>query len=139
MCLIVPPYDFYVYTLRVPKNWAYIGHARIFYVGKGVGIRVYAHEEEARMGCECRKCGIIRDVWARGDAVEKEIVFTSPNENDAYRHETALIRKVGRYSQLLCNRGYKNRTYIRDKMPGVEGKAADLWETYLNRPQGRTK
>lgn len=96
MCLIVPPYDYYVYTLSYPKYSGRMGpYARIFYVGKGVGIRIYVHEEDARRGCKCHKCCVIRSIWEHGCSVDKKIVFVSSDENEACRCERELIDKIG--------------------------------------------
>lgn len=99
MCLIIPPYDFYVYTLAHPfhNDLTRQGykHGLVFYVGKGVGVRVHMHEEEARRGCNCAKCCMIREIWRRGSFVKKRVVFTTSDEDEACRRERELIDAIG--------------------------------------------
>jgi hypothetical protein len=45
---------YYVYTLTYSDE-------KVFYVGKGVGQRIVAHEREAKTGCACDKCKAIRE------------------------------------------------------------------------------
>jgi hypothetical protein len=58
----------YVYHLVDPRT----GEA--FYVGKGTGSRVRAHEVEAHQGVRSAKCNRIRDIWRSGLPVERRIV-----------------------------------------------------------------
>src|SRR5690242_9527661 len=57
---------FYVYILRRPDG-------RPFYVGKGIGDRVFAHENEARHPNDWRsnayKLNVIRSIWRSGNPV----------------------------------------------------------------------
>lgn len=52
--------EFYVYELRDPRN------GLPFYVGKGKGDRINAHEREARKGVSSPKCERIKEIWAAG-------------------------------------------------------------------------
>jgi ABC-type proline/glycine betaine transport system ATPase subunit len=85
---------FYVYVLARPSN-------RPFYVGKGKGRRVFKHEAEARSGCTCHKCNIIRKIWRTGGEAQRSIVFTTDDEQEAFECERRLIALYGR--KTLCN------------------------------------
>jgi hypothetical protein len=79
---------YYVYTLSDSSG-------RVFYVGKGTGDRMNAHEREARKGCECHKCRKMRKIWQHGGQVQKQIVFTTNDEATAYQKEAAVIAQIG--------------------------------------------
>lgn len=85
----IPQPHFYVYVLARPNG-------KPFYVGKGVGRRVYRHEEEARSGCPCHKCSVIRKIWKQGGEVQRYTVFTTDNEQEAFAYEIELIALYGR-------------------------------------------
>ena len=62
---------YYVYTLAYPNG-------EVFYVGKGVGNRMYHHEVEAASTARVayrnrKKLEVIREVWASGGQVQKSI------------------------------------------------------------------
>jgi hypothetical protein len=77
--------DYYVY--EIIERGAEIP----FYVGKGRHGRIFAHEEEASRGCKGPKFDVIRDIQARGNEVERRIVYATPVERDAYIYEWFLI------------------------------------------------
>lgn len=80
---------FYVYVLTRSNNAP-------FYVGKGKDNRVFRHEIEARNGCKCHKCRVIRKIWRQGGEVQRYVVFTTVNEEDAYQYEAEMIEMIGR-------------------------------------------
>jgi hypothetical protein len=86
--------EFYTYILRRPDG-------RPFYVGKGIGDRVFAHENEARHANDRRsnayKLNVIRSIWKSGDAVSYEIDLLSHDEDAVHARETLLI---GRFKRL---------------------------------------
>lgn len=80
---------FYVYTLTDPRDGA------VFYVGKGSGRRIEAHEAEARKGGHSRKCDRIRDIWSSGADVQRNVVSKHEDENEALQAEFDLIEAIG--------------------------------------------
>lgn len=76
---------YYVYELRDPRCGS------TFYVGKGKGNRINAHEIEAFAGRQSRKCDRIRQIAAAGFNVEKAKVKHFEDEQAAFDYEAALI------------------------------------------------
>jgi len=76
----------YVYTYAFPDG-------TVFYVGKGNHARIDDHEREARNGCDCDKCRIIRQIWKSGHPVQKRIVFETFVEAEALVQEHSLIER----------------------------------------------
>lgn len=77
---------YYVYVLRDPRD------RQVFYVGKGVGSRVYAHVAEAATLAERRKLTRIREIEADGHHVEHLLVRSGlPTEAEAYLVEQSVI------------------------------------------------
>lgn len=88
----MPHVAYYVYELIDPRTGV------VFYVGKGKGSRIDAHEIEARKGRLSRKCDWIREIEAEGLAVLKSKVKTFSDEQDAYDFEADLVDKYGLHS-----------------------------------------
>jgi hypothetical protein len=80
---------YYVYILARPNG-------KPFYVGKGKQDRVFDHENEARSGCDCHKCRVIRKVWQQGGQIQKYYVLTTDDESVALEYERELIAQIGR-------------------------------------------
>ena len=80
---------FYVYTLSDPLTKS------VFYVGKGKGGRIQAHEREAEKGVHSAKCERIREIWAAGLQVQRAVVSRHDDENDALQAEFDLIAEIG--------------------------------------------
>jgi LEM3-like protein len=91
---------YYVYTLAYPEEMG----AAIFYVGKGTGKRMLVHEIYAARSDDnireyyrnTEKCRVIREIWANGGQVKREIVFETDDEFEAFAYEWALIHMVHR-------------------------------------------
>lgn len=106
---------FYVYTLTDPRDGS------VFYVGKGVGGRMYEHTRDARSGrvCNKRKTQIILDLLAAGKEPIAKPIAHFDDEQDALDHEADLIASMsgltnmmpggGRISQREAKRRYKAR------------------------------
>lgn len=81
----------YVYTLSDPRDGA------VFYVGKGCGARIEAHEREVVSGrsvCS-KKARKIKDIWAADGEVSRAQIAFFWDEQAAYDHETDLIAEIG--------------------------------------------
>ena len=104
----IPQPRYYVYILARPNG-------KPFYVGKGQGARVFAHDNEARLGHKCHKCNVIRKIWRNGGEYQRYIVFTTDVERDAHDYEKELIAQFGRDS--LCN--------LTDGGEGCSGRVVD--------------
>lgn len=83
------PKEYYVYQLIDPRS------NKPFYIGKGKGQRLDAHEKEAAKGAVHPKCEVIRDIQSAGLVVGKEIVKRFANEDAAYKYEARLIKRIG--------------------------------------------
>lgn len=90
-------WKWYVYELVDPRD----GEA--FYVGKGCGSRIDAHEREARSaGDICsEKISKIKDIWAAEENVVKRHVAFFNQEQDAYDYEAERVAGYG--LELLTN------------------------------------
>lgn len=75
----------YVYELVDPRDNS------VFYVGKGSGNRIDAHEYEARKGVCSYKCNKIRQLWLENLTVLKRKVAYFWDEKAAYQHEAERI------------------------------------------------
>ena len=80
---------FYVYALLDPRD------SKPFYIGKGTGARIDAHEREAQRGVRSRKCDRIRQIEADGKKVVKVVLDRFEVEADAYDYEAQEIERIG--------------------------------------------
>ncbi len=85
------PWKWYVYELVDPRD------GEVFYVGKGSGKRIEAHEKEARASQQVctEKLNRIRDIWAAGLEVERQFVAFFREEAEAYKYEAQRIDSYG--------------------------------------------
>lgn len=82
---------FYVYVLHKPDFTA-------FYVGKGVGSRVLAHESDARnTTMRSHKLNVIRAIHRTGRSVVYRLDLFFDEEKAALARERELIAKIGRH------------------------------------------
>lgn len=78
---------FYVYALIDPRN------NQVFYIGKGIGNRVFSHEIESGKSPKSEKAKLkrIQEIEAAGFDVKRVIVNWSMTESEAFAAEAALI------------------------------------------------
>ena len=81
--------QYYVYQLVDPRN------SKPFYIGKGQGKRIDAHEREAKSNIINPKCNLIREIELEGSKIVKHIVKYFAVEMSAYKYEKRLIKKIG--------------------------------------------
>jgi len=79
----------YVYKLVDPRDFL------PFYIGKGKGNRIDAHEVEAARGVSSHKCNKINSIKQLGFEIIKEKVAVFWCEQSAYDFETDLIEQIG--------------------------------------------
>lgn len=79
----------YVYKLVDPRT------GLPFYIGKGCGDRMSAHEREAARGVCSEKTNRIKDIQSAGFSVLKSVASWHGDERDAYREEARLIAEIG--------------------------------------------
>ena len=81
--------EYYVYELIDPRN------NKPFYVGKGKGNRIDAHEKEAAKGVCSEKCNLIRELQQNNISLIKRKVAYFGKEQDAYNFEKKHIDSIG--------------------------------------------
>lgn len=113
MTTILPyPPAHYVYVLSRPDG-------RPFYVGKGRGRRMFDHDAEARSGCPCHKCRVIRKIWRQGAEIQREVVFESDSHAIALGREIELIAFYGRAALTNQTAGGEG---VHDPSPEIRAK-----------------
>lgn len=91
---------FYVYALIDPRN------NQVFYIGKGIGNRVFSHEIESGKSPKSEKAKLkrIQEIEAAGFGVKRIIVNWSMTESEAFAAEAALINMLSFLSaDMLTN------------------------------------
>lgn len=85
-----PPAGFYVYALIDPRD------EKIFYVGKGIGGRVFKHEERTRRGVLQNKEKVkrIQEIFTAGLEAQRRILFVSESEEIALSVEDNVIHEL---------------------------------------------
>ena len=108
----------YVYELVDPR------YGEAFYVGKGCGDRIAAHEKEAKskpMVCT-EKLLKIRDIWDSGFEVERRHVAFFWDEQSAYDYEAERVAEYGldALTNIIPGGGGVRGAYIAREAPVVE-------------------
>lgn len=85
---------YYVYTLVNSLT------GRVFYVGKGTGDRINAHERKAKANNKAPLYAYIRRIWEYGGHIIKTKVLETSDEEIALTREQELI---GVYCKTLLN------------------------------------
>ena len=87
---------YYVYALIDPRN------DKVFYIGKGIGNRVFSHEIESGKSPESEKKKLqkIREIEANGCSVKRLIVNWGLSESEAFVAEATLINMLNRMPDI---------------------------------------
>ena len=91
----------YVYVLAYPDG-------KVFYVGKGSGSRIDAHEREAKRGATRNpgKVEAIKHIWAMGEDVVKTKLASFQTNDEASMYESALIFFMNDLTNIMpCKSG----------------------------------
>jgi hypothetical protein len=91
----------------------------VFYVGKGTRDRINQHEAEARKGCKCSKCKVMREIWFNGYSPKKRIVHEGLSRSEALKDETKLI---GQYAGKYLTNKNLNPAYTIARIARLERK-----------------
>lgn len=79
----------YTYALIDPRTSA------AFYIGKGKGARLLAHEKQAALGVCSEKCFRIKEIWSAGFEVERRFLAFFWDERAALEHERDVVAEIG--------------------------------------------
>lgn len=101
MNITVPHTSHYVYSYAYPPSMG----GYVFYIGKGVGRRIYDHERHIKRnvpykGNNPHKDNVIRKILRLGGEVEKEYLASFPTHDEALLYEIALIFFMRPYGHL---------------------------------------
>jgi len=81
-------YKWYIYQLIDPRN------DEVFYIGKGAGKRIKAHEKETRRGVCSKKTNKIKEIWLDNLEVKRQIIAYCNDEKYAYEVESDWINST---------------------------------------------
>ena len=117
---------YYVYALAYPQDYYDKGNdlsGIVFYIGKGTDNRIDSHEMEAgnrSSTCYCKKCKVIRRIWADGKQVQKYKLLEEVEEPEAFAFERRCIQDLYAGPYLINTRDNplyyeQERTRIRER------------------------
>ena len=101
---------YYVYALAYPQDYYDKGNdlsGIVFYIGKGTDNRIDSHEVEAGNRssiCYCKKCKVIRRIWADGKQVQKYKLLEEVGEPEAFAFERRCIQDLYAGPDLINTR-----------------------------------
>lgn len=100
---------YYVYALIDPRDES------TFYIGKGVGRRVFDHEKQARKdgGAKAQR---IKEIWLAGLEVKRVYLAWFDSEHTALKFEEAQIRSTSGLTNITHNDG---RPYVDEWESGL--------------------
>lgn len=93
-----PPTGPYCYSLASPDG-------KVFYVGKGRGKRMFAHEKQARLGGLGAKCDRIREILADGGDVAYAVLGQFETDEAAFAAEKQWIGHFPNLTNATCGGG----------------------------------
>lgn len=97
---------YYVYLLKDPRN------QEVFYVGKGLGNRVFNHLESALESIDISdKLDRIREITNSDEKVEHYIIRHGLSEKEAFEIEAALIDFVGMQNLTNAQKGHYSEDF----------------------------
>lgn len=103
---VIEKLGFYVYFLQDPRT------QEIFYVGKGVGNRIFSHLEGAvETDSETEKLEKIRDIVESGNSVKHFILRHGLTEEASFEIEASLIDFIGMNNLSNLQGGHYSSDY----------------------------
>jgi hypothetical protein len=102
---VINKLKYYVYTYSDPET------EKIFYVGKGIGNRVFSHLTDSE---ETEKCHLIKRILDRGQEPKIEILTHGlEDEHTALKVEAAIIDLIGKEKLTNRVRGWQSGVFGR--------------------------
>lgn len=88
-----------------PYCYALLDGDQVFYVGKGIRGRIFAHERETLRDGISAKCDRIRAIWAEGRQVGYQILGTYSSHEEAYQAEKGWIAQFPGLTNIASGGG----------------------------------